>query len=166
MEKEPQSTTGVQKIMALPVKTFVVQGNEKFTCWLHPLSEREQLSVEAVAQENMRLAVREGLGKEECFYRYNRAEICQRLFYSLRTGDKTGNPDRGGSPRLFDERMVAYLEHQEANRLAIEYKDAFVLTEEERKNYLRERLGSGSVISSTSPKDTASKRYSRKGRSK
>jgi hypothetical protein len=164
MEQLPQSTTGLQKILAGPVKTYVVQGKEKFTCWIHPLSEREQLSVEAVALENLHLAVKEKIANDEAVYRYNRAEICQRLFYSIRTGDKPGNPDQGGSPRLFTERMVAYLDHKEANRLAIEYKDAFVPTEEERKNYFREKLGPGSEILSTSPKGTASRRSSRKGR--
>ena len=164
MEQLPQSTTGLQKILAGPVKTHVVQGKEKFTCWIHPLSEREQLSVEAVALENLHLAVKEKIANDEAVYRYNRAEICQRLFYSIRTGDKPGNPDQGGSPRLFTEKMVAYLPHEEAYRLAKEYKAAFVLTEEERKNYFREKLGPGSEISSISPKGTASRRSSRKGR--
>lgn len=160
----PQTTTGVQKLLAGPLKTFIDSGGKRFACWIHKLCEKEQLMVDAVAMENLRLAVKDGLDDEACWYRRNRAEICQRLFYSLRAGIKEGDPENGGAPRVFDERMVAMLPIEEVNRLAKEYKEAFVLTEEERKNFLRERLGEGSEISSISPKGTGSKRSSRKGR--
>ena len=171
---EPQNSAGVAKLFAPPFKTYVESAEKdkktgkiiktRFTCWLHPLTDKEQLSVEAVAAENLRAAVKEQLNDNDCWYRRNRAYICQRLFYSVRTGSVADRPGVPGSPRLFDERMVVGLSHEESTQLSMEYKTAFEPTEEERKNYFRERLGEGSETSSTSPRGTAFKRFSRKGR--
>ena len=171
---EPQNAGGVAKLFAPPFKTYVETTEvdkktkktkkTRFTCYLHPLTEKEQLSVEAVAVENLRAALKMGLDDNECWYRRNRAYICQRLFYSIRTGSDPDRPGVPGSPRLFDERMVVLLDREEATRLSLEYKQAFEPTEEERKNYFRERLGEGFETSSTSPNATGSRRSSRKGR--
>ena len=104
---EPQNSAGVAKLFAPPFKTYVESAEKdkktgkiiktRFTCWLHPLTDKEQLSVEAVAAENLRAAVKEQLNDNDCWYRRNRAYICQRLFYSVRTGSVA---DRPGVPGL------------------------------------------------------------------
>ena len=146
---EPQSAKGVLKIMAPPKETFIEMGDEKITCWLHPLTGREKLLVEAQAQESLKAAADKGLTDQFCFYSQARAEICQRLFFSLRkTGEKTAE-------RFFQtEDEVAFIPIDEANRLALEYKEAFVCSGEEIKNYYRAKLGPASETSSTSPSVT------------
>ena len=125
---EPQNAGGVAKLFAPPFKTYVETTEvdkktkktkkTRFTCYLHPLTEKEQLSVEAVAVENLRAALKMGLDDNECWYRRNRAYICQRLFYSIRTGSDPDRPGVPGSHRLFDERMVVLLAKAEVDGFA------------------------------------------------
>jgi len=146
---EPQSAKGVLKIMAPPKKTFIMLGDEKMECWIHPISGRERLIVEAVAQESLKDASDKGLTDQFCFYSQARAEICQRLFFSIR---KTGEKD---AERFFEiEDEVAFLPIDEANRLALEYKENFVCSGEELKNYYRAKPGTASETLSTSPSVT------------